>query len=203
MVLPLLGLLGGVIGAIGASSAARAQASAAEKDRQAANSVYQDQKRMTRPYRQDGRKYRNALNFENGIGARPSNYAGFQGTPGYQFQLAEGLDAAESGAAARGGLMSGAALQALQARGNGLASMEYGNYLNRLGQGVDRGIGAINMTANAGQNFVSNNSNALAGIGNAKAAGAIGVSNAFNNGLQNYIGLSQYQNGLNSGGGYA
>jgi hypothetical protein len=199
MALPLLGLLGGVIGAVGASSAAKKQASAAEADREAAERIYYDQKQMFAPYRNSGVKYNNALNYENGFGSKPAGYRGFQETPGYQFQLKEGLGAVEGGAAARGGLMSGAAMKALQARGQGIANNEYNNFIARLTQGTNRGIQGAGMTGSAGQNFVANNSNALAGIGNAGAAGSIGVSNALNQGIGQATSLYNYQNNLNGG----
>jgi hypothetical protein len=50
------------------------------------------------------------------------NLAELQATPGYQFQLEQGLQAQQQGAAARGGLLSGAQQQALQQYGQGLAS---------------------------------------------------------------------------------
>ena len=50
------------------------------------------------------------------------NLAELQATPGYQFQLQQGLQAQQQGAAARGGLLSGAQQQALQQYGQGLAS---------------------------------------------------------------------------------
>ena len=51
-----------------------------------------------------------------------TNLAELQATPGYQFQLEQGQQAANMGAAARGGMLSGAQQQALQRFGQGLAS---------------------------------------------------------------------------------
>ena len=51
-----------------------------------------------------------------------TNLAELQATPGYQFQLQQGQQAANMGAAARGGMLSGAQQQALQRFGQGLAS---------------------------------------------------------------------------------
>lgn len=53
-------------------------------------------------------------------------------TPGYQFQLGQGQRALESSAAARGGLLSGRALQESQQLGQGLAQGTYRNYLGDL-----------------------------------------------------------------------
>jgi hypothetical protein len=55
--------------------------------------------------------------------------------PGYQFRQTEARRALEGSAAARGDLMSGGVLQALQSRSQDLASQEYGNaYARSLGE---------------------------------------------------------------------
>ena len=54
--------------------------------------------------------------------------------PGVQFRLDEGRNALEASAAARGGLLSGPALAALQRQGQELSSQEYGQAWNRASQ---------------------------------------------------------------------
>ena len=54
-------------------------------------------------------------------------------TPGYDFRLNEGTRAIEGSAAARGGLYSGATMQALQNYGQDYATNAYENWLNRVG----------------------------------------------------------------------
>lgn len=126
-------------------------------------------------------------------------YQGFQKTPGYDFQLSQGMDALQSTAAARGGLMSGATMQAAQTFGQGLANQEYGNYLARLGSLASGGQAAAGNAANAGANYQTTASNALAGIGNAQAAGAIGSANALSSGINNTMGWLGYM-GAQGGG---
>jgi hypothetical protein len=129
--------------------------------------------------RAEAEAYANA----NRTGGTP--YAGFTATPGYGFRFQQGIDAIDASAAARGGLMSGRTLQDLTAFGQGIASDEYGNYMNRLGGLSDMGMGAAGMQATAGNNFAAGAGNALANRGNAQAAGAIAGGNAmagmFNN----------------------
>jgi len=60
------------------------------------------------------------------------NNAEFEKDPGYQFRMDEGNKAVESGAAARNGLLSGAAMKAMQKYSQGFASNEYGNAYNRF-----------------------------------------------------------------------
>ena len=126
-------------------------------------------------------------------------YGGYTKTPGYDFRMKQGMDALQSSAAARGGLYSGAAMRDALQYGQDYASNEYGNYLARLGGRADAGMSAAQMSGQASQQAASGVSNALGNIGNAKAAGAIGVGNAFTGGLQNMASIYGYQNNLTSG----
>lgn len=127
----------------------------------------------------------------------------FQADPGYQFRMDEGMRALEGSAAARGGLLSGAAMKAIQKYGQGVASQEYGNaysrytadqtnQYNRLAGLVNTGMGATNQTSNAAANFANNASSNIIGAGNAAAAGQIGSANALVGGINS--GINAYQN---------
>lgn len=61
-----------------------------------------------------------------------SNPAAIQQTPGYQFALNQGNEAINRSAAAKGQLNSGNVLAELAKFGQGMASQEYGNQVNRL-----------------------------------------------------------------------
>ena len=125
-------------------------------------------------------------------------YGGFQKTPGYEFALDQGIGAIDRSASSSGNLFSGETMKAAMGYGQGLANQEYGNYLNRLSGLAAGGQSAAGMTGAAAQNFGTGASNALGSIGNAQAAGAIGVGNALSNGISNGIGIWQYQKGLNN-----
>ena len=129
-----------------------------------------------------------------------TTYGGYTASPEYQWQLSEGLGAVNALAGARGGLNSGATLQALQERGQGLAAQDRSNYMNRMAGLVDMGMGAAGNQATAASNYASGASNALANKGNAQAAGAIGVGNAITGGINTGLSLWGYQKGLNSTG---
>lgn len=77
----------------------------------------------------------------------------FQESPGYQFRLEQGQQALERSQAARGGLLSGRAALEAQRFGQGEASAEYGNYVNRLqslaGMGQSAAGGAANVITGA------------------------------------------------------
>ena len=132
----------------------------------------------------------------NGQPAADAAMATFQNTPGYQFQLTQGLRGVDAGAAAAGMLRSGATLKGEQEFGQGLANTTFGNYFNQLQQLSGNGLtaaqgitsaatGAANQTsgidtgaATAGANITGNT---FAGIG----TGINGLAN--NSAVQNWI----------------
>lgn len=122
-----------------AETSARSADRAAELQRESSREALALQQRMyeegvarQQPYYQAGV---NALaQMQGQTGAMPAAFTGqvdLTRDPGYAFRLSEGLKAMERGAAARGGLISGAALRAGQRFGQDLASQEYGNAYNR------------------------------------------------------------------------
>lgn len=127
----------------------------------------------------------------------------FEADPGYAFRQQEGMKGIEGGAAARGGLLSGGALKAIQKYGQDLASQEYGNaygrfnadqtnQYNRLAGLVNTGQGATNQLTNAAGNLGNNLANSAMSIGNANAASTIGQANAWNQAIG--TGVNAYQN---------
>lgn len=120
--------------------------------------------------------------------------AQFQQSPGYQFQLQQGLNALKNNAAATGGINSGNTLQALTQYATGLANQDWNtfysqytgqqaqvfNMLNALtqqGQNAAANLGGIGTTA------ASNIGNALTSAANASAAGTIGTASAVSGGI--------------------
>lgn len=124
----------------------------------------------------------------------------WQTDPGYEFRLGEGLNALEAGAAARGGLYSGAAMRDALKYGQDYASQEFGNIYNRLAGVAQSGLGAAQMSGNASMQAAGNVGNALGAMGNAQAAGYIGQGNAWNSGIGNALGVLNYQNNMNNDG---
>lgn len=120
----------------------------------------------------------------------------FQTSPAYQFNMQQGLDGVQASQAAKGGLYSGAAMQAMQDRATGVASNEYWNVYNALAGQSSAGQNAAGLQANAGQNYANGASSALANYGNAAAAGATGVGNALSSGINNGLSIWGYMNGM-------
>jgi hypothetical protein len=112
----------------------------------------------------------------NGPQAATAAMANFQQSPGYAFQMEQGLRAIDAGAASQGILRSGATQKREMAFGEGLASQEFENYYNRLynlsgmgfkaagGQG-DANTQMANMELGAGNAQSSIYGNTAAGLG--------------------------------------
>src|SRR4029077_19385526 len=112
----------------------------------------------------------------------------FQASPGYQWQLGQGLRAIDAGAAAgvrQPGVRSGATIKAEEAWGQNLANQDFGNYFTRLntlaGMGQSAGTSMANLgtwgaaqNVQAGQNLVGT----ISGQTNNATAQAIGAANA-------------------------
>lgn len=199
-----------------AANAAKAQKEAAGKATDTQLQMFEEGRADTAPWREAGARALTTL--EEKVNAGPGE---FTTSPGYQFRLEEGENAINRSAAARGGVLSGATLKALNRFNQDYASNEYQNFLANYYQSLtpyqslaDKGMTATmagaqqgnQVGANIGQNQIYAG-NALAqgyiGAGNAQAGGAINNANvwngAINSGINNYL-MWKYMN-TNSGAG--
>lgn len=205
------------IGALSSSDAAGAQSNAANKSI-TAQATYLDQTQQSlNPYLQTGTQANTALG--NAVGLGSSNplsspllqapqsptamtEAQLQQTPGYQFNLSQGLESVQNAAAARGLGVSGAALKGAANYATGLADSTYQNQFNnqqtlysnqvanqtnqfnrllgltQLGDNTATGLGNIRAGTAAGV------SNSLIGSGNAQAGSDIATGNAVSSAFQ-------------------
>ena len=108
-----------------------------------------------------------------GQGDPEGRFDRFRETPGYQFQMEEGLRAVEGSAAARGGLLRGSTLQRLQQTGQGIADQTYNQYFNRLAGLAGIGGQATNAVAAAGERQASSIANLISGQGQTDAQAQI------------------------------
>ncbi len=180
----------------GAISAGQAQANAAsEAGGQNANIILS-------PYLYQGE---NALTqYGNIAGVNGSDAAAyamnqFTTSPGYQYQLQQGLRAVDAGAASKGILRSGATLKAEQTLGTNLASQDFSSYINRLSDLSGLGSRAATSAANAdlGVGTQISGTNASAAGQQASIAGAegTGLASAANLGIGSAVnGLFNYFN---------
>ncbi len=127
-----------------------------------------------------------------------------QNMPGYQFQLKQGLEAAQNGFAARGLGSSGAAMKGAADYASGLANQNYQNFFNNNLSTAQLGAGAAGTQSQnianlnqAGANALMGSSTNAASLGMAGAAaaasGQAAAANALGNGIANAgQGFAQY-----------
>ena len=192
----LTGLGSAAIQGIGASKAARAQERAAQSQVGLQRDIYEQTSANFQPFLQSGQNAMQAYNYEMGLGEAPEGYGGMQDSPSYQFMMNQGVEDIQSSAAMRGNLQSGATGTALERYRMGLASQESNNWLNRLASQAGAGQAAAGQQAQAGQFYAQGAGQAYGNIGDAQAAGAIGVGNAITSGINQGIGMYGYMNQL-------
>ena len=201
--------ISGIAGAVGSSSAAGAQSNAANRAAQTNLQMYNTTRGDLLPYNQLGQSSLGQLSAAANAQA-PSTLTPFdptqswlEQTPGYKFQLYQGLKSTQNSAAARGLGLSGAALKANDTYAQGLASSNYqnqfNNYLNSQQQAYNQqvsnqtntfnrlsalgslGENAAAQTGSYGTQAAANIGQAQIGVGNAQAAGSLGVANSLGN----------------------
>ena len=195
----------GAMGASASKSASKAQAAAAEADRQLQREQYYDQVNRQEPFRQAGLLSTAELQRQFGLAGdaasagygnllRDFTMADYQADPGYAFRMSEGLKGLDRQAAARGGLISGAALKAASDFSGKQASAEYSNAYNRYNQNRSQryqmltgqqtaGANATNAQNASSANYAAAAGNALQNAGNARASGYMGQANAWGGAL--------------------
>lgn len=207
-------VIGGAV--IGAAGSAYAGSKGAGAQEDAANKAQNTQLYMYDQSRNDQAPYRNAgytALGQLGAGTAPGgefnrNFTGadFVKDPGYDFRLSQGQRGVEASAAARGGVLSGAALKGVDEFNQNFASNEYQNAysrfnndqttrFNRLASIAGVGQTSAAQTGALGANAANQIGSAQIGAGNAAAAGYVGTANAINSGAQtlgNYYLQRQY-----------
>lgn len=218
------------VGAAASSSAAGAQKSAAQTaanaQLSASNIASQTQLQMFHeaqstlsPYVTTGNNALAQLSSLYGIGGQngtsgsstPDTAAmetALQNFPGYQFAFDQGQQALDRSAASRGLLLSGGQVKDSQAYGQGMASQQFGNYVNQLQALSSLGESGASMTGNAavstGQGIAGSTlagGNAVAqgilGAGQATASGIVGGANAVSGGINSGVSNSILASALN------
>lgn len=192
-----------VIGAgssiISGNRASRAQQDAANQQIAESRRQYDQDRADLAPWRQTGASALERLAREYGLNGNSAG-SGFVEDPGYRFRLAEGQQALDRAAAARGMFNSGAQVRALGELNQNMASSEYGNYWNRLAGLAGVGQAATNSGIQAGQASTQNIINAYGNAGNARASSYANTGSAINSGINNVLSAYLYQRGGGFGG---
>lgn len=130
--------------------------------------------------------------------------ADFQQDPGYQYRLQQGMNGINNSFAARGGLLSGAAVKAAMRENQGFASNELQNAYNRYNTNQSNEYNRLASLANVGQ--TASNTLGQAGSAYANNIGNLAMGNAANQGNALLAGAqlrsSGYQGALNGLGKY-
>jgi hypothetical protein len=202
-------LFSGITGGKGASKAAKTAAQSAAADRAQALQIYNTNMGLAQPSLDRGNaagaQINALLGLGGGAGAAQDALATFRNASGYQDTLSQGLNAVNTGYAARGALESGAAQKALAKYGANLASGTFGQYINTLQGQQAAGAGALGAATGAGNAYAAQsmtaNNNASSAAANAALYGAQSQQQAIGgvaNALGTYFGQSSY--GRSSGG---
>lgn len=137
----------------------------------------------------------------------------FQKSPGYQFRLDQAQNALTASQAARGGLLSGGAMKEMNAYTQGIASDEYGNYINQLsglaGIGQNAATGMANAELFAGSNMANASQQGVYNSGMAMANRDAQMGNIFGGTMQQVggqmlgIGMGGMGSGTKSPSGFS
>lgn len=219
------GALGAAGTAFGASKAADAQTNAANSAVAQQNRMYDSNKNLLMPFITAGQNQLPGLTKWNDYNdsSSPLNAlmklvmpgadmsSTLEQTPGYQFNLNQGLRASSNALAARGlGGSGGAAAKGAASFASGLAGNTWQSVVNALTNTFSTGAGTMqnlvntgaqsgNALAGVGTNTANANSNALIGSGNAQAAGYNALGSAIGQG-GNALGSAYITNQLLGGG---
>jgi hypothetical protein len=163
----------------------------------------QNQKNV-QPFITGGQGANNLLQSFYGIGGNPALGQGamtaFQQSPDYQFALQGGTAALDNSAAAKGGMIGGNQMLAQTQYGQGLATTNLQNYLKQLTTMSGQGVSAATGIASPNTTGANNAGNYLMQGATAQGAGGLGISNAYNSTLNNYLGAYNSMNQSSYGG---
>jgi hypothetical protein len=135
----------------------------------------------------------------NGQPAADAAMATYQQSPGYTWQLGQGVRAVNASAAANEMTRSGATMKALDTFGQGLANTDFGNYWNRLQQLSSGGLSAATGIANAGVGVGTNIASTDVGAANAQSSIYGNTAQGFGNAANTLFSDQNFQNYLRGG----
>jgi len=192
-------IAGSAISASAAGSAAGVQAQAAEKSQQLIQGMFQQGVGYEQPYMQLGNTAAGELEQQSGPGGYLTSQfnptvAQLQQTPGYQFDLTQGLESTQNSFAAMGLGTSGAAEKGAANFATGLAQNTWQQqWQQQLAQKqqiygmlqgeTNTGAGAANQSAALAGTAAQAEAGAITGGAAAQAGGIVGTANAISGGL--------------------
>lgn len=204
-------VIGGVASSSASSKAANAQTQAADKASETQLQMYNQTRDDQAPWRAAGATALGQMAAGTAAGGefnRNFTLADFTADPGYDFRMQQGQTALDRSAAARGGVLSGAALKGTERYSQDYASNEYQNAYNRYNNDLTTRYNRLASLAGTGQTATAQTGAAGTAAasaigentlqaGNAAASGYVGTANAITNGAQtigNYFTTQQMLN---------
>ena len=198
-----------VVGAGASIMGAKAQADATKDASAQQMAMYKQTRADLMPYNRAGQQANAMLSGQLNSLTKPivMDEAALRNTPGYQFNLRQGLQSVQNSAAARGLGISGAAMKGAAGYATGLADSTYQNQFNNANtnqtNAYNRLMGVTQLGENAAaqtgaygtQTAQSVGNNTIQG-GNATAAGYLGAANSLSNGVNSFAMYNALQNGL-------
>ncbi len=179
-----------------AGRAADVGATAAERTEERISRQFEQTREDLAPWRTTGAAALETYSGLLGVGGEGPDIAGLQAGleqyPGYQFALSQGVEAVEKSAAARGLLQSGQTLKSLTQYGQGLASSNIENYLNRLQGLAGGGQQAAAQTGAFGAAAAGAAGAAGERAGAARATGYLGQAGALGGALSGLAGIGGF-----------
>ncbi len=174
------GVLGAGASIFGANTAADAQAKAAQQASDTQMNMFNQQKSLLSPYVAQGNAANDALSSQLPDLTSPikMDEATLQQTPGYQFNLSQGLKSVQNSAAARGLGVSGAALKGAASYSTGLADSTYQNQFNNAWTNKTNSYNMLMGPAQLGENAAAQTGSYGTQIAGAQANNLIGAGNA-------------------------
>ncbi len=191
-----------LLGAGASLFASNKQSEAAANALAQQNAMYKQTQANLSPYMKVGGGALISLGQLYGIGAdgkptgqpyNPQALEAFRNSPDYKFAFDQGNQALTFSNAAKGLLQSGSNLKDIVGFGQGLASQQFGNYVNRLSGLANMGQNSAAGAASNALGFAGQMGNTTLAGGQAGASGAVGAANALTGGIGSYLNYNQQQ----------
>lgn len=201
MGIPLIGVLGSLgsalIGGVSAYAGSQAIAGALNNATKVQQNEYNTGLGLLQPSITAGNTARGyqlgALGLPGGV-SKSDAEAAFRSSPGYDFALKTGENAAQTSAAAGGTLFSGKTLKDLATYGQGMADQQFGNWYDRVGGISGAGSNAAGQAINLGSNTANNLSQLALGAGQNTASAYGSAANSAIGGLTSLADFYNYYN---------
>lgn len=173
-------LIGGAVQAYSANKAADAQKSAADKGAALQTDIFNKTQENLKPYIDEGNLATNKLNANLDFLTSPikMDQSTLEKTPGYQFNLTQGLKATQNSAAARGLGISGAALKGASTFATGLADNTFQNQFNNENTNRTNAFNRLKGLIDVGENAAAGQGTIGADTGKSIAGSVAGGANA-------------------------